>query len=260
MLIFEKLVENTIPTGYPINLFGKTLSGKTLLSFQSASEYLSKVKGNMLFFDVDGGADIFLKHWQPIFEQLFNVNYKVFVLPSWNEKIVAPNQKYVKFRGRIFEYFGVETKIEISKSGKTTFVPSGICEDKVKYYVEQQNIKAIIIDSFSQIFKDAFMGTQSFGERARAEDFLYSLIKTVGKQYPDILIILNHHQSANPITGQVNIAGGSAVIQNSKLAFYIEHFEKEDTGKLWVYRYPNIKPWDKNIPIRFTNKGIFTNK
>ena len=255
MELFEKLVGNSLPTGYPINLFGRTLSGKTLLSLQSAFEYASKTRGEILIFDVDGGAGLFIKQWQPIFEQIYNYTCKVHVLPAWNTKIVSPNQKYVKFQCRIFDYFGINARAEISGSGKSAFVPAGICEDKVKKYLEG-GVKALIVDSFSQIFKDAFVGTQSFGERARAEDFLFSLIKTVGEEHPDVYIILNHHQSANPMTGQVNIAGGSAVIQNSKLAFYLDHYERKEDGKLWIYRYPNIVPWSKHIPIVYTDKGI----
>lgn len=255
--VINRLIGSDIPLGYPINVFGKPMAGKTLLTLQLAFQYSSPDK-DIMILDVDGGADIFLKEWEPIFRKRYGHKGKVIIEPAWNEKTVAPNQKNVYFDMRIFSILGIKAKVVISSSGKSEFIPHSICPDKLEGYMKGGKIGAIIIDSFSQVFKDCFIGTQSFADRARAEDMLFSLLKTIGAKYGDILIFCNHHQSANPMTGKVDIAGGSAVIQNSKLAFYIDRVGVggQDFAKLWIYRYPTIPSWRKKAIMKFTEEGF----
>jgi intein/homing endonuclease len=106
---------------------------------------------------------------------------------------------------------------------------------------------------------NTFPSVSSFGERARAEDMLYSLVKMFIAEHPDTLFILNHHISINPMTASIDPSGGSAVIQNSKLAMMILKRPKEPIGKLYVYRHPHKPPWSESAEIRFTDAGVLDN-
>ncbi len=267
-----------IPTGEVItNLVGKHLAGKSLLALQLAYEYCKESGGGILILDVDAGARLFVEEWKNIFEKRYGYKAETYILPCFNLKRVIPaktdRKMHIAFDLKIYEVFGVkavaylsaeevidrESKIVKVSGGKTEFIPYSICDEIVREYIEEKNVKAVIVDSFSQVFKDCFIGTQSLGERARAEDFLYGRIKEVGLKYPDTLIICNHHQTLNPLTGSVDIAGGAAVIQNSKLALYIERMESKKyygLSRVYLFRYPNIPPWSKYVWLMYSDIGF----
>ena len=273
------LLPHGLPTGQVVtNLVGKHLAGKSLLALQLAYEYAAKKNGNILILDVDGGATMFVESWKDIFEARFEANPKVFIEICQNTKRWVPSKSggrkmHIAFDLKIYEAFGVkavayltaeqvtdrETKMAKVVGGKTEFIPYALTDDKVEDYIENKDVKVVIVDSFSQIYKDCFIGMQSFGERARAEDFLFGRIKEVGLRHPDTLIILNHHHTLNPMTGGVDIAGGAAVLQNSKLALYIERLESKKyygLARLYVFRYPNIAPWSKSSFMVYTDIGF----
>ncbi len=243
--------------GVPINVFGKYLSGKTLLTLQEATNICSQEGGNILLLDVDGNGNIYAQEWKPIFQERFGFKGEIYVLPSFNTQRFDERQKQPYFDLNIFTYFGVKSQVTISQHGKANFTAYQPVPSLVNDYIVKKGVKVIIIDSFSQIFKDVFVGTESFGERARAEDFLFGEIKTVIYNHPNVYMFINHHQSANPITGQVSLAGGSSVLQNSKIAIYINKFgEKSNTGELYIYRYPTLPPWSRKAPIVYTDIGL----
>jgi hypothetical protein len=240
--------------GSIINIFGPYLSGKTLLTLQEACFLTSKYDGDTVLFDVDGSADVFVAEWKPVFEMRYGKIGKIHIVPSFNVKLQT--QKYLKFDLKLFEHFGVKSRVEMSEGGKAAFIAYGICESTVeKLY--KSGARIFIIDSFSQLHKDAFPSTASFGERARAEDMLYSLIKMFIAEHPDVFVFLNHHISVNPITASIEPSGGGAVIQNSKLALMLTKKSKEPEGKLYVYRHPRKPPWSESAQIRFDDGGIW---
>jgi RecA/RadA recombinase len=240
--------------GSIINIFGAYLSGKTLLTLQEACYLTSRLGGDIALFDVDGSADVFVAEWQPVFEMRYGKIGKIHIVPSFNIK--HPTQKYLKFDLKLFEHFGVKARVELSEGGKAAFIAYGICESTIDA-LYRAGVRVFIVDSFSQLHKDAFPSMSSFGERARAEDMLYSLVKMFTAEHPDVFFFLNHHVSINPMTASVDPSGGSAVIQNSKLAMMISKRPKEPIGKLYVYRHPRKPPWSESADIKFTDAGIF---
>jgi len=237
------------------NLFGAYLSGKTLLTLQECCYLSSRLGGDIAIFDVDSGADIFVREWEPVFRLRYGDKVgKIHIIPSFNIKI--PAQKYLKFELRLLEHFGVKSRVELSEGGKAAFIAYSIC-DSTAEKLYQQGVRYFIIDSFSQLYKDTFPSTASFGERARAEDMLYGLIKMFCAEHPDIFIFLNHHVSVNPITSSVDPSGGSAVIQNSKLALYLGKKLREPRGKLVIYRHPRKPPWSEEAWIRYDDCGVW---
>lgn len=116
----------------------------------------------------------------------------------------------------------------------------------------------LVHNSFSQIFKDAFPGTQSLGARACAENMLFALLKDLGRRYPRTFFILNHHQSLNPREGTVTISGGSAVIQNSKVTLYIDKFMFNGRGylRLYTFRWADSPEWSLAGYAKFTDEGL----
>jgi len=257
--VFNTLLGKDIPSGYPNNIFGAQLSGKTLLSLQYGIQYAKRTKGNVLFLDVDGGMEMFCKEWLPVLFQEIDYKCDVFIEPAWNVRYEAPNQKYVHFEIKALQLFGVNGRAEISENGKTEFVPKGVLPNEVQQYIEKKNVKVVVIDSFSQIFKDAFVSQQSFGARARAEDQLFTLIKNISISHGDVLFFCNHHHSVNPIYHSIAMAGGSAVLMNSKIALYLQKMNGKfvkNYGQLHVFRYPNIPEWGKVEYLQYTDKGI----
>ena len=241
-------------SGTVMNLFGHYLAGKTLLTLQEACYLSSKLGGDIVLFDVDGGGQLFVNEWLPVFSLRFGKLGNVYVIQSFNMKY--PSQSKVKIELKMFEHFGVHARVEISEGGKAAFIAYSTCEPLIeKLY--SQGARIFIIDSFSQLHKDAFPSTASFGERARAEDMLYSIIKMFLASHPDSFIFLNHHVSINPMTNSVDPSGGSAVIQNSKLALMLSKRPKEPEGRLYVYRHPRKPPWSEYASIKFNEGGIW---
>jgi len=243
-------------SGHIVNLFGAFMSGKTLLTLQEACYISNKLNCDIALFDVDGSADMFVQEWLPIFEMRYGKIGKVHIVPSFNIK--HPAHKYLKFSLRLFEYFGVRAKVELSEGGKAAFIAYGITGDTPlieKLYT--QGCRVFIIDSFSQLHKDAFPSTASFGERARMEDMLYSLVKMFLAEHPDTFFFLNHHISVNPLTSSIEPSGGSAVIQNSKLALMLSKKPKESVGRIYIYRHPRKQPWSQFAEVVFTDAGVF---
>jgi len=141
----------------------------------------------------------------------------VYVLPAWNER-KEEQRKLPAFNMRVFYYFGIKAKVKISQNGKAEFIPFGVeTKPKIEEMIVKNGVRVVIIDSFSQIFKEPFPGNQSLGARARAEDMLYALIKETGLKHPNVFFFLNHHLSINPNRGTLDLTGGASVIQNSKL-------------------------------------------
>jgi RecA/RadA recombinase len=240
--------------GTIMNLFGPYLSGKTLLTLQESCYLSSKLGGDIVVFDVDGSAEVFLREWTPVFEVRYGKVGRVQAVPSFNLK--HPAQKHLKVDLKLFEHFGVRARVEFSEGGRASFIAYGICESTAES-LYRSGARYFIVDSFSQMHKDAFPGSASFGERARAEDMLYSLLKMFVAEHPDAFLFLNHHVSINPLTASVEPSGGGSVIQNSKLALMLSKKLKEPTGKIYVYRHPRKPPWSESAEIKFTDAGIF---
>jgi RecA/RadA recombinase len=240
--------------GSIMNIFGAYLSGKTLLTLQEACYLTSRLGGDIALFDVDGSADIFVSHWGPVFELRYDKIGKIYIVPSFNIK--HPAQKYLKFDLTLFEHFGVKARVELSEGGKAAFIAHGICEPIVED-LYKRGCRVFIVDSLSQVMREAFPGMMSFGERARAEDMLYSLIKMFIAEHPDVFIFLNQHISVNPMTASIEPFGGAAIIQNSKLAMMMSKRPKEPIGKLYVYRHPRKPPWSESAEIRYDDGGIW---
>ena len=244
--------------GYPINVIGAPMAGKTLLALQMAFQ---ETKGNILMLDADGGAVIFTKKWIPRFQTRYQREVTPIILPSWSKKHTYGNQKEVKFEMRFLQNLGIDARAEISENGKTEFVPRGVFrpETDVMKIIKDRKIGMLVVDSFSQVFKEVFVGTQSFGSRARAEDMSYGMLKEIGLEFPELLIFVNHHQSANPIRGTIDASGGKSVIHNCKLALFLEKMTSkkfEGLGKMWVYRAPDIPEWGKFDWFRYTGEGM----
>ena len=248
----NKLLGGLYP-GEVLNIFGPYLSGKTLLTTQ-LSYYLMQEFGKAVLIDIDGGGRIFVNSWDPIFRKRYPKAGEMKVVTAFNKKHQA--QKKLKIDLTIFELFGVKAYVELSEGGKGQFTAYGICDSLVEK-LAKEGYKVFIIDSFSQIFKDSFPGVQSFGERARAEDMLFSLVKMFLQDNPDSFFFLNHHVSVNPMTQHMEPAGGSAVVQNSKLGIMIAKRIKEDRGRIFVYRHPTKPPWSEYADIVYTEAGIF---
>jgi len=240
--------------GTIMNVFGAYLSGKTLLTLQEACYLSSRLGGDIALLDVDGAADIFVREWRPVFEMRYGKIGNIYVVPSTNA--THPAQKYLKIDLKVFEHFGVRARVEFSEGGKGEFKAYGICEPTVES-LYRSGVRYFIIDSFSQVMREAFPGVQSFGERARAEDMLYGLIKMFMASHPDVLFFVNHHISVNPMTSSINPFGGSAIIQNSKLAMMLSKKPKESEGRIYVYRHPRKPPWSEYCDIRYTDAGVF---
>jgi len=239
-----------------MNIFGAYLSGKTLLTLQEACYLSSKLGGDIVLFDVDGSADVFVSEWQPVFELRYGKIGKIHITPSFNKK--HPAQKYLKFDLKLFEHFGVKARVELSEGGKAAFIAYGICEPTAEQ-LYKLGCRVFIIDSLSQVMREAFPGVMSFGERARAEDMLYGLIKMFIAEHPDVFMFLNQHISVNPLTASIEPFGGAAIIQNSKLAMMLYKKPKEPVGKLYVYRHPHKPPWSESADVKYTEAGIFDN-
>jgi hypothetical protein len=239
--------------GSIMNIFGAYLAGKTLLTLQEACYLSSKLGVDVAIFDVDGGAEVFVREWRPVFELRYGKIGNIHVIPSFNVK--HPAQKYLKFDLKLFEHFGVKARVDISEGGKGEFIAYGVCNPLIeKLY--NDGVRIFIIDSFSQLHKDAFPSMSSFGERARAEDMLYSLVKMFIAEHPDVFFFLNHHVSVNPMTASVDPSGGAAVIQNSKFAMMLSKKPRENIGKLYVYRHPRKPPWSESADVKFTDAGV----
>jgi hypothetical protein len=264
--VFEKLpssvsgVNQVLPSGYlpsiPYNFFGKYLSGKSLLTLQESTWICSQTGGNVLILDVDGGYELFLREWLPILQARFDFTGNVHVLPCFNTQRFDPRQKVPYFDLPVFGMFGVKSQVSMSKNGKADFSSYAPCASLVEDYINRKGVKVVVIDSYSQIFKDVFQGMEAFGERARAEDFLFSLVKGVCYRHK-VFVFLNHHHSVNPISNDIKIAGGQSVLQNCKVALYLsKQSEKENKGTIWVYRYPNVVPFSRQGSFEFSDIGI----
>lgn len=234
------------------------MSGKTLLSLQESFYVCSKEGGNILVLDVDTSFQLFLAEWEGIFKERYgSKDTTVYILPSHNQQRFDPRQKVPYYDMLIYENLGVRSQVNTSHSGKANFTAYAPVRNAVEDMIEKQKVRCIIIDSFSQVFKDLFVGTESFGERARAEDFLFGLIKAVAIKHPKVYWFLNHHNSVNPINSEVRISGGSAVITNSKVAIYINKpSDRSAEGELYTYRYPTIPPFGRSAKILYTEAGI----
>lgn len=249
-------------TGIPYNFFGKYMAGKSLLTLQEAVYLCSQIskgkeKANVLVFDVDGGYDLFLREWGEVFSARWDYGGQIYVVPAYNVQRFSQTQKHPYFDLPIYEYFGVKSQVTLSQKGKANFSAYEPCTGIVSDYVTKKDVRVIVVDSFSQIFKDVFQGTESFGERARAEDFLFGLIKSFMLKHRNVYTFLNHHQSVNPITGETKIAGGSSVLQNSKVALFLsKNDEKQPVGEIWLYRYPNVPPFSRHAQIAYSELGI----
>jgi archaellum biogenesis ATPase FlaH len=244
--------------GIIINILGRYMSGKTLLSLQESFYVCSQEGGNILFLDVDGSINVFLAVWESVFKTRYDANdIKVFVLPSYNVQRFDSRQKLPYFDLPIYKHFGVKAQVNMSHNGKANFTAYAPCENTVETMIEKNKVRCVIVDSFSQIFKDLFVGTESFGERARAEDFLFGLIKASMLNHGDVYWFVNHHNSVNPITSEVRISGGGSVLHNSKVAVYINKpSDRTPEGELYTYRYPNIPPFGRVAKIGYTEAGI----
>ena len=74
--------------GTIINILGRYMSGKTLLSLQESFYVCSQEGGNILVLDVDGSINVFLAEWEKVFRTRYDANdVKVFVLPSYNVEV-----------------------------------------------------------------------------------------------------------------------------------------------------------------------------
>jgi len=77
---------------YPINVAGKYLAGKTLLTLQEGVYICSQLKekgdknASILILDSDGGGELFVANWLPVFEKRYGTEADVYVLPAWNER------------------------------------------------------------------------------------------------------------------------------------------------------------------------------
>lgn len=238
------------PSGIPVNLFGAFMSGKTLLTLQEAYYIVSQRGGEITILDGDGGADVFWNQWKDVFTLKYGVEPKVNIIPSGNEMMfLGASQKVPYMKMRIFEAFGVNARVKMGE--KCEFEAVGISKPQIP-----DNTTVLVIDSFSQPMKDCFHGVQSFGGRAGAENMLFGLIKSWLFDHPDSFCFVNCHQSANPLTGEVTIAGGSPVIQNSKVSLYLDKIKGKSYAKLWVFRYPNVEPWSKYEWLRYSDLGV----
>ncbi|MEM3857586.1 MAG: hypothetical protein QXO47_10640 [Thermoproteota archaeon] len=242
-------------SGIPINFLGRYMSGKTLLALQQSYYICTKFGGSILFLDVDGGGTVFLSEWQPTLQKRYG-NVKVECLAAYNVQRFDPRQKLPYFDLQIYQLFGVKSQVNMSGKGKANFTAYSPLESVIRKKLAS-GARCVIVDSFSQVFKDLFVGTESFGERARAEDFLFGLLRAHMLEYPDSFWFLNHHNSVNPMSGEVRISGGSSVLHNSKVAVYINKpSDRAAEGELWTYRYPNIAPFGRSAKIVYTEAGI----
>ena len=237
---------------YPINVAGKYLAGKTLLTLQEGVYICSQLKekgdenASVLILDSDGGGELFVANWLPIFERRYGTEVDVYVLPAWNERR-EEQKKLAAFNMRVFSYFGIKAKVKISVNGKAEFIPHGVeTKPKIEEMIVKNGVRVVIVDSFSQIFKEPFPGNQSLGARARAEDMLYALIKETGLKHPNVFFFLNHHLSVNPNRGTLDLTGGASVIQNSKLTIALikRGGALKNFVEVQTYRHARKEVWE----------------
>ena len=139
--------------GTIINILGRYMSGKTLLSLQESFYVCSQEGGNILVLDVDGGINVFLAEWEKVFKTRYDANdVKVFVLPSYNVQRFDPRQKVPYFDLPIYKHFGVKAQVNMSHNGKANFTAYAPCENTVETMIEKNKVRCVIVDSFSQVF------------------------------------------------------------------------------------------------------------
>ena len=183
------LIRGFIP-GVIYNFVGAKMAGKSLLTLQEACYLSSKLGGDIVIFDVDGAAEVFVAEWEEAFRLRYGDFGKIHIIPSYNRQM--PARTKLKFHLTLFEHFGVKARVELSEGGKAAFIAYGIGTNKADE-LYKAGARYFIIDSFSQMFKDTFPGTQSFGERGRAEDMLYCMMKTFLAEHPGSFMLVNHH-------------------------------------------------------------------
>jgi archaellum biogenesis ATPase FlaH len=238
-----------LPLGTHVVVASPPMGGKTLLSLQLGWDVCSKTGGEITFIDTDGNFEAFLQQWQLPFATRFEKDVKVNIIKGTN---VLQHQKGVPYMElRAFRAFGIEAYSKIGK--QCEFQALGTCDPELGHY---PNTKVLVIDSLSSIVKDAFHGLQSFGHRAACENMFLGLLKGWLHDHSDVVCIVNVHESVNPTKGWISISGGSAVLYNSKYALYISKIAGKNTGKLYIYRYPNVPPMSKWMPLKYSDIGI----
>jgi hypothetical protein len=251
------------PAYEPINLFGKYLSGKTVFTLQTAWWIVSQKGGAILYIDLDGGGDLLIQAWKPVFDARFNCDPEQ-VKIYYESAVVTKeyprgNVKNIYLELPLFRLFGIEARVQTSRGGKATYVPEEVCKAKILDY---KDVRVLIIDTWSELTKRCFVGMQSFEGRARATSQLYGELRNYAlkrkESNDEVYIFVLHHASVHPQTGKISIAGGSEVLHNSKFAYMLEKIPAYGGkyGRFWVFRYPTIPEFGKFAYYGYCDMGM----
>jgi len=260
----DRVIDDVFPAYEPISIFGRPLTGKTVFSLQTAWWIISQRGGSVLYCDIDGGGDLMLRVWKPIFDARFGFTdpdaVQVHYLPMMAvRQYPKGNVKHIYLDLPIFALFGIRARVEVSEGGKATYVPEGVCKAEILNYPDA---RVLIIDTWSELTKRCFTGMASFEGRARATSQLYGELRNFAlkrqQEKNEIFIFILHHASIHPQTGKISISGGSEVLHNSKYAYMIEKIPayQGKYGRFYVYRYPNIAEFSKFAYFGYQDMGL----
>jgi predicted ATP-dependent serine protease len=239
--------------GYPskvlIAFFGEATVGKTLFTLQEIYSLLNY--GNALVIDSERSVQHFLEVWDAIFRKRFNVKGEV--------RIYEPLSLIDAFK-----YLGLEVNLARDENdGKVMVIYKGEKECQLEKQIVEKNIKFLLIDSITELFKEEFTGgLKNYPARSEAQTlFLVKLLKIACKH--DLLVFGTHHSTMKLLQYDTPmLKGGNEIKYLFKLWFFLERttFKKETLlGLRRLYLVRNFKhlDWSKKIMINITNSGIY---
>lgn len=238
------------PLKIPIALFGRTMSGKTILAIQEALYCASQLGGDVLYIGTEGGEDLFIKQWVPVLSQRFNTSVKFHLLQARSIEAL------LKIHGLQIELV-LKQRIDVRFTGEV--------EDEVSKLIKNRNIKVIVYDSLSNPLKIAFPSErQNFPARASALNMLMNKIQDIATDN-DILVFGIHHASFDPslTQGQAggimrpHISGGDAVCYNTKIILALLQTSSRITNvrRIYLVRFFNKPEWSESAFIEIKNDG-----
>lgn len=263
-----------LPMRLPVNLFGPPMCGKSIFWVQFAYQWLSKIEGNALFVDTEGGLTNILETWGPIFNQRFKTKTEFKELePETAIPSTKVNTIYlldVRQIGKILHMHGFDVKLDISTpekeetQAKITVNLRGFCDNWISKMVKEARIKFLCYDSITNPLTTVFVGGRiNFPSRADATNLWLNALQQVADEY-DILIGSTSHRSVDPTNPFDQIGGktgGETIDYNFKLSLYMQpslsqQKHLKNRKKIWVERYFNLPQWDRYGIVELTDVGF----
>lgn len=241
-------------TKVPVGIYGRTMVGKTIFTVQEATYIAKQLGGNVLYVGTEGGEEMFISDWVPVFNKRFESSVNFYLLQARNI------QTLLKLHG-----FDVELKM----TGKIDIRWKGVSENVVRKMVDDKtkNIRVIVYDSVTNPFKIAFPNErQNYPARSSALNMLMNGVHDLAIE-SDLVILMIHHASFDPTlakgqAGSVirpHIASGDAIAYNTKILLCLIQTSSRITNlrKIYLVRYFNKPEWSESYHVEIRNDGFW---